>query len=639
MQSSTKDEKLAKLTEKLKALEDGKADDEDVLELGLLASEFQGPYECAFTFEARKGHIHSYNKCKKYSNHDHFIPVNALALRHFPNGYQEQSLLDFIQLQATLTVRLVIHHIGFNRPALHPRTNEKYMFGQFRGLNIISLQWVGTGMTVNVEKQESKEGQRCECISCKHNGMVLKDWYTVTIATARHVVYDENEAKNAVAEFSFLTTDGKERELSVSCSTYEKVNSDACLLKFISHEELFGTHLDNCLRKLQESRVRATQLLYKQPNKPLLPIVSHPHGLNKSVSFGFMIDEMVHTYGTIPGPFSNLQGLSDMLTDSSNFSTNGVKYDTPTCIGSSGAYIFHKDTVFKFLTGSIHEGCFDDGNNQFNFSGDNANLEEYLRDPSLLPSKSVVHGRLKKLLGGAQKNTLQKFKVIPEAENAIRDLRKTAQNLPQEMKVDIDRQLDDTRSFDFRRAAYKIYALCPPGTMTIVADVFKAATAAMKEDANQVLDRFHETFQIRKELGRRFDIFDYQTGGPNRIGRRVMEKYGLPLPPKTLTAEYLVNEARNLQDKMVEWLRILFPPKEQEFEALLKLFKDPSNTQRLYAVLDCNDKQTTRDDINAISNPDVDKCIDDIWNQDPSLMRRLSMLIQIQGSGVNQSNE
>jgi hypothetical protein len=70
-------------------------------------------------------HQHQTN-CKKNPGHEEFVPVNKFSLEHFPPGYHDNDLYDFIKIVADLTVRIAVNITSLDRPELIPGTKDPY---------------------------------------------------------------------------------------------------------------------------------------------------------------------------------------------------------------------------------------------------------------------------------------------------------------------------------------------------------------------------------------------------------------------------------------------------------------------------------------------------------------------------------
>ena len=141
-------------------------------------------------------------KCKKNPGHTNFVPVNQLSVEHFPSGYQDNDLCDLTKALADLTVRIAVKFTSPDRPEFVPDTKAPYPCYNTRGQNSLST---GTGRVVGVSKYtEGRWDYRtCPCPECDHSDTPSKVWWKVNVWTARHVVFDESEARQSSCRLWF----------------------------------------------------------------------------------------------------------------------------------------------------------------------------------------------------------------------------------------------------------------------------------------------------------------------------------------------------------------------------------------------------------------------------------------------------
>ncbi|KAK6959094.1 hypothetical protein BgiMline_036568, partial [Biomphalaria glabrata] len=172
--------------------------------------------------------------------------------------------------------------------------------------------------------------------------------FKVIIATAMHVVFNQNEARETSC---YLYYDGEDSETVKLGGTVENVktdiNKDWCV---------FACKIDaNACIKLKENLVKYKKELSKKISKRnaivreedrKVLLISHPHGCYKCVSMGDL-----------------------------RIKQNGYyQYTTPTCDGSSGGYL----VIVGFSTTSllIHSGYFPNDENKDGYSSGKITLNE-----------------------------------------------------------------------------------------------------------------------------------------------------------------------------------------------------------------------------------------------------------------------
>ncbi|XP_059160248.1 uncharacterized protein LOC131943913 [Physella acuta] len=274
--------------------------------------------------------------CTKNPGHAGFISVKALTTEHFPSGYQDNELLDFIKATAELTVRVAVEFTSPGRPEFVPDTDVPYPCCKLRGSNRLHT---GTGMVGGVIKytEGMNDYRTCPCPDCDSD-KPCKEWWEVKVLTARHVVFDTKEARKTSCRLWFDDDTSPVVKIYGWKVSESDTGKDMCWLHCVTHDIGIGT-------KLEEMDMRFTILL-KQINDKymgirnkdnLVIIVSHPHGCSKQVSVGHWV------HREIVGQWKRFA------------------YKTSTCPGSSGALVYR----LGWWSGPNHSGA----NSELNFSG------------------------------------------------------------------------------------------------------------------------------------------------------------------------------------------------------------------------------------------------------------------------------
>ncbi|XP_059153072.1 uncharacterized protein LOC131938864 [Physella acuta] len=286
-------------------------------------------------------HTHLAN-CEKNPGHKNFVPVNQLSLEHFPSGYHDNDVYDLTKALADLTVRIAVKLTSPKRPEFIPGTKDPYPCYNTRGHNSLHT---GTGRVRWVTKYtEGKLDYRtCPCPKCDHSDTPSKVWWEVNVFTAKHVVFDDREARQSSCRLWFdddKSPVGNIYVWKVDCSNTER---DWCVLFCVSHDVDVVDKLKEMVRRYDDlcDKVKDKYKSRRDVDK-LTIIVSHPHGCSKQVSVGHWVDR---------------QGVRE------HGEMTRYTYTTCTCPGSSGA------TVYRLGWGRFyhpHGGAYSGG---LNYSG------------------------------------------------------------------------------------------------------------------------------------------------------------------------------------------------------------------------------------------------------------------------------
>ncbi|BFZ02625.1 hypothetical protein BsWGS_05663 [Bradybaena similaris] len=164
----------------------------------------------------------------------------------------------------------------------------------------------------------------------------------VTIHTNKHVIFDKSEAESAYVKFFYNTPGGKEViHGHVSAITGINNSQDHVVLHVMSHDRAVFTTLGLCLHKAASSykqMVQSTSNIQRPVNHKnkhdWVAIISHPHGMEKAISFGRIITEKAE----------NLRIIK--------------YYDAATCPGSSGGLVITPSLLKLQWPGAVHS-CTD----------------------------------------------------------------------------------------------------------------------------------------------------------------------------------------------------------------------------------------------------------------------------------------
>ncbi|GFN76018.1 hypothetical protein PoB_000252400 [Plakobranchus ocellatus] len=269
-----------------------------------LATAYGGCHECeVFTcgHEAEESE-HNWKICTKNRGHHKFIPAPEFHLGHLPEWARHSSVLEYVQLVASLTVRVKVTFTSCERP-------EGYTFHNYRGSPCTRE---ASGFIQDVYPGRGP----CPCRECKDSPTPPQEWFWVNIETACHVVYDTSEAQftevNVFYDDENSQTSGRMKTILALDTIIKDHDKDFCALRCATHDKQLS-------RKILQNKLKLDVIVNLHEAKLhdnaniLCVIVSHPHGCAKTITVG-EIERFIR---------------DDALMQ--------VRYTTDTCPGSSGA--------------------------------------------------------------------------------------------------------------------------------------------------------------------------------------------------------------------------------------------------------------------------------------------------------------
>ena len=224
---------------------------------------------------------------------------------------------EWVKVTADVTVRLRVSYTSQDRPDDDP-------FSKVRGS--INLR-LGTGLISDVY---SDINEPCPCNLC--NGHEVRKYWTFDVRTAKHVVYNTEEAKKAQVDLFYNDERSHQDGKVVSVPALKVVWSrdDRCCIECVTHDERIGEmveslyhHWYSLTKSIESSPVYSKEpslsdspreILAREPQDYAL-IISHPHGQAKKITVG-------------------------KLRDAMDINHRYQEYHTATCPGSSGATMF-----------------------------------------------------------------------------------------------------------------------------------------------------------------------------------------------------------------------------------------------------------------------------------------------------------
>ncbi|GFR77274.1 hypothetical protein ElyMa_005820800 [Elysia marginata] len=278
---------------------------------------------------------YKWKNCEKNPGHVKFISAPDFTENYLSKLHSEAQR-EVLQARVDLTVRLRVNWTSQDR-------QDDDEFSAVRGTK---LRRFGTGCILDVSYPVDDEP--CPCPECDEK-IVRKHW-AFPVLTARHVVYDTEEAKQTKVDLFYddesCEQNGRMKTLWGLEVLKTSVESDECTMLCVTHDEDLGERLESICRCVHGS----------EPGEPFnladlgwaescgkdyqhVMVVSHPHGQPKKITVGEVVRETEEA-GTFDNP--------------------AIFYNTPTCAGSSGAplNVFGKTPtlLYYFWYSSVHSG-------------------------------------------------------------------------------------------------------------------------------------------------------------------------------------------------------------------------------------------------------------------------------------------
>ena len=256
----------------------------------------------------------------KNPRHEQFMSVNDFidSLSCSDSQGDLDLVREWFRGAADLTVKLFVCHTSQDRPDGDP-------FCQYRGS---SVPHSGTGWIRRVDSEINKP---CPCDKC--NGQKVRKYWSFSVLTAKHVVYDTEEAKKTRLDLFYddetSHQDGKVVSVPALRVDWSYAEYDQCVMECVTHDERIGEMVESLYRRwvsLDKAIIfRSTPFYFNTSSLSDRPremstrkrqsytlIISHPHGQAKKITLG------------------KWREVKDRVLD----------YQTATCPGSSGAPVF-----------------------------------------------------------------------------------------------------------------------------------------------------------------------------------------------------------------------------------------------------------------------------------------------------------
>ncbi|XP_059159426.1 uncharacterized protein LOC131943360 [Physella acuta] len=298
---------------------------------------FKGPIEFEDSLFAEEKQL---RPCYKEEHHKDFIPVSDFSVNSLPPDYRDMDLFNLITHQISLTVSISIEFTSTRRPEFYPGTTDQYPALNFRGQSKLRT---GSGFVCRVVKQEESP---CQCVDCKTIESPKREWGEINVFTTSHVVFDESETKHTSCRFFYDNVDSEKRIIRAERIVRCNLEKDWCRLNLITHDIDLLDKLEHHLEQFDQycQTVEDKYSPIGEMHK-LTVIVSHSHGNPKMVSIG----EWQH---------KRRKG---------KYGDHVYTYTTPTCPGSSGAYVYIMGGG-KQSYDYLHKGCVKGSDLKLNYS-------------------------------------------------------------------------------------------------------------------------------------------------------------------------------------------------------------------------------------------------------------------------------
>lgn len=297
-------------------------------EVGILGTGPEG-VECEYQWK----------NCTKNKGHFGFVPVNKFFMRNLPTGFQNWDCHEKFKIVAFLTVRLRVCATSLDRPE-----EVDNPISQLRGTRATRT---GSGFITGI-----REGQgACPCGACDRSA-TQRHWF-IYVRTVNHVVFNTEEASRTKIDLFFDEDDSDQDGRMTTLTGLDVVTTDPtddyCTVRCVLHDEHLALQIQaqtSSLGKIDKFRPHWTRVNW---SKFFALIISHPHGQPKMVTIGEI------KWAAVKNPKG--------ITTPDTTSECSYEYDTPTCLGSSGAPVVilryrekEPPIAFMEMNGFVHGG-------------------------------------------------------------------------------------------------------------------------------------------------------------------------------------------------------------------------------------------------------------------------------------------
>ncbi|XP_005100584.1 uncharacterized protein LOC101849379 [Aplysia californica] len=207
------------------------------------------------------GPLSSSSKCWKNPGHPQFIPVYEFSEHHVSSWMPDvepqiaNQIVKCVKVCADTVVRIGTRFISKQRPDTWANGNP-YPFYKRRGQRICHS---GSGYVEGVHGPYAglDNAKLCKCGGkCPQGTAQEKKYWQIIIATARHVVYDDTEARECEVVFFDDRADGS-GSMTVAGGWGVKdahTEEDRCVVEVYTHDKVLAQRLVGCCLRRREER-------------------------------------------------------------------------------------------------------------------------------------------------------------------------------------------------------------------------------------------------------------------------------------------------------------------------------------------------------------------------------------------------
>lgn len=201
---------------------------------------------------------------KNPGHHNQFIQMDKFgtdSLPSLPRAFplSKEDIVRWVKSCAGMVVRVNMKYCSLNRPDTWDGKSP-YPFSEFKGKR---MNHVGSGWVSDFNSNASDiPFTYCPlCKKCKEEGTVETCW-NFTIYTARHVVYDDSEAK----ECEVIFCEDKPRGVGAFVAQggmmdHADTDTDSCWMSCFTHDTSFGEEAEKLRDNLFDTRWYLKQVL------------------------------------------------------------------------------------------------------------------------------------------------------------------------------------------------------------------------------------------------------------------------------------------------------------------------------------------------------------------------------------------
>ncbi|KAK0046746.1 hypothetical protein Bpfe_023770 [Biomphalaria pfeifferi] len=294
------------------------------------------------------------------SSQQKLIPVKDFLLTHLPPCYQHVEMLSLIKSLVDITVKIEVNDVGQERKQFWDGVQTPVLTS--KSLDTMDVPGSAEGDPKNASTRKTENTfNECSILHSKEDvhdftgssdGIRLSDvvlgsgkvddvfirtdgpcpchkkcqeWGEIRVLTSAKLMYNDDDAKHFVCTFFYDDDDKRMDQLKSARGdriVLRDLEKDVCMFLCVTCDVELVRTLEGMLDKFEQSWENAFDKYantVKWESERLTVIVFHPLGLKKHISVG------------------------RVLTSKYAHSEKTIQYDTPTCKGSTGAYVLIPD--------------------------------------------------------------------------------------------------------------------------------------------------------------------------------------------------------------------------------------------------------------------------------------------------------